>query len=198
MKTRFLLALSAALTLLSACIPSVNPFYRDEDIRFDSHLIGVWQQKAGSDGPVTWQFEAAGTNAYKLTVTEKEGKQGTFSARLFQLKQEQFLDIVPSDCKFDPSQAELVGFAVFPGHLVVRVSQIDPTLKLAFCNFDWLAKYLEKQPKALGHYTEEKRILLTAKTRQLQRFILKHLADGELFQAPEEFVREPEDSAEKL
>ena len=60
--------------------------------------------------------------------------------------------------------------------------QFEPELKLAFFNFDWLGKFLEKNPKALAHHAEDTkdkeggRLILTAGTRDLQKFVLKHSA----------------------
>ncbi len=56
MRTRYFLLVAAAITILSGCIPSVNPFYRDEDVCFDSKLLGQWQEK-GKGGLESWRFE---------------------------------------------------------------------------------------------------------------------------------------------
>lgn len=72
----------------------------------------------------------------------------------------------------------MVGAAVFPGHLLIQVPQLGPNLKLAFFDYDWLAKFLEKHPKAIAHHFEEKRAVLTATSAALQRFVLKHLGEG--------------------
>ena len=188
MKIRNLIAVLGAAVLLCSCIPSVNPFYTAKDVVFDARLLGEWQDKDKKDNPEVWKFEKSGDQAYLLTITEKQDKQGKFNARLFKLKQEYFLDLIPGDCDYATNQADLVGFSMFPGHLLVRVPQIEPELKLAFFDFDWLKKFLEKNPKALAHHAEDTkdkdggRILLTADTRDLQRFVLKHLGEGELFE----------------
>jgi hypothetical protein len=78
---------------------------------------------------------------------------------------------------------------MYPGHLLVRVPQLEPELKLAFFDFDWLQKHLEKNPKALAHHKEGDHIVLTAGTRDLQRFVLKHLGKDELFVKPDEMIR---------
>jgi hypothetical protein len=188
MKERNLIATLGAAVLLCSCIPSVNPFYTDKDVVFDARLLGEWQEKDKSDNPDVWKFEIATNKTYKLTVTEKEGKQGRFNAHLFQLKQEYFLDLIPSDCDYATNQADLVAASMYPGHLLVHVPQIEPELKLAFFDFGWLQKFLEKNSKALAHHLEGDRMLLTAGTSDLQRFVLRHL--GELFEKPDAMVRQ--------
>jgi len=190
MKKHNLIAILGAAALLCSCIPSVNPFYTDKDIVFDPCLLGSWQEKDKPDQPDVWKFESATNKIYALTITEKEGKQGKFAAHLFKLKQEFFLDLVPADCNYATNQADLVAFSMFPGHLLVRVPRIEPELKLAFFDFDWLQKFLEKHPKALAHHREDDRIILTADTGDLQRFVLRHLGQDELFKAPDTMVRQ--------
>jgi hypothetical protein len=70
------------------------------------------------------------------------------------------------------------------------VPQIEPELKLAFFNFDWLYQQLTNHPSILAHHREGDRFVLTATTRELQRFMLKHLAEGELFDKPVEMIRQ--------
>jgi hypothetical protein len=190
MKYRNLIAVAGVTALLCSCIPSVNPFYTDKDIVFDPHLLGIWQDKDKADNPDVWHFESATNQTYKLTIREKEGKQGEFIARLFQLKHEYFLDLIPADCNYATNQAELVAFSMFPGHLLMRVPQIEPELKLAFFDFDWLQKHLERNPEALAHHREGDRFLLTAGTTDLQKFVLQHLGEGELFAKPDVMVRQ--------
>ena len=188
MKTRNLTALAATALLLTACIPSVNPFYTEKDVVFDARLLGEWQEKE-SEHPEVWKFEKADDKAYKLTTTDKDGKQGEFNAHLFKLKQEYFLDLIPSGCEYATNQADLVASAMSPGHLLMRVPQLAPELKLAGTDYDWLEKFLNTNPKALAHHVEDKHITLNADTRALQRFVLKHLGEGELFSKPGVMVR---------
>lgn len=187
MKKTLLLFVAALAAVLTGCMPSVNPFYTDQDLVFDPRLVGTWQKSGEAE---TWQFEKEGENAYKLTLIDKEGRRGLLKARLFKQRDELYLDLTPTECNFAADQAEIVGASMFPGHLLVRVAQIEPALKLAFSDFDWLAKLLEKEPAALAHHAEEKRLLLTASTRELQQFVARHRAEGELFQKPDEFVRQ--------
>ena len=190
MKIRKLFAWAGLALCLPACIPSLNPFYTDKDLVFDPRLVGTWEEKGKAQEPQTWRFEKAGDNAYKLTVAEKPGKEGEFTAHLFKLKQDYFLDLLPKECKYAADQADLVGISMIPGHLLVRVSQIEPELKLALFNFDWLSRQLTNNPSLLAHHREDDGFVLTGSTRDLQRFVLKHLAEGELFDKPGEMVRQ--------
>lgn len=189
MKKRNIVVATAVAVLLAACIPSVHPYYTEKDVVFEPRLLGEWEDKEKTDQPEAWKFEAGKDKAYNLLVTEKEGKRGEFEARLFKLKEEYFLDIVPSDVHFETNQAELVAASMMTGHLLLRVPQMEPELKLAMFDFDWLEKYLKEHLKALAHHRENDRIVLTAETADLQSFVLKHLGEGELFAKPGEMVR---------
>ena len=182
------IVLIAAATLLGACVPSLNPFYTNKDVVFEPKLLGTWQEKEKADDPEAWKFEEDKDKAYKLTVTEKEGKQGEFAAHLFKLKDQYFLDIVASDIG-GTNVADLITASLIPGHLLFRVPQIEPELKLAGTDYDWLQKFLKEHPKSLAHHIEDDRVTLTAETADLQSFVLKHLGEGELFGKPGEMVR---------
>src|SRR5215831_13911553 len=139
MKRRNAVVLAAITVVLASCIPSVNPFYTDKDVVFEGKLLGEWQEKEKSDEPQVWKFEEGKDKAYKLTVTEKEGKQGEFEAHLFKLKQDYFLDITASE--IGTNVADLIKASLISGHLLLRISQFEPELKLAMTDVDWLDKY---------------------------------------------------------
>jgi hypothetical protein len=186
MKRFNLVATVLGLMLLGACVPSVHPFFTEKDIALDPRLEGEWLSK--DNEPQTWKFEKTEAG-YKLLVTEKNNKRGDFEAHLFKLKDHMFLDLVTTDCKFGDDVSDLVAVSMFPGHLLFRVTRLEPGLELAACDYDWLAKYLDENPDSLAHHKESKRLLLTARTVDLQAFVLKHLAEGELFGEPCRMVR---------
>src|SRR3569833_489882 len=187
MKKRNLFAVGVAVDLLAACIPSVNPFYTDKDVVVDPHLIGEWWDNE-TNNPEIWVFEQSTNKGFDVTETE-QGKTGKFNAHLFKLKDAQFLDVIPADCNYATNQAEIVAYSMFPGHLLMRVTQIEPELIFAACDYDWLQKYLETNSTAVAHHTEYDRILLTDSTANLQKFVLKHLGTNELFKEYGTIVR---------
>jgi hypothetical protein len=186
MTTKNVFTLGVAALLLVACIPSVNPFYRAEDISFDPALIGEW-----IDGDERWVFERyAGEDAYQLTFSDGEDT-GSMKATLFRLGDHRFLDLVAENIEFADDQWELIDFSVFPGHLVMHVAEIGPQLRMAVFDLDWMEDLLGQNPNALEHTRFDDRILLTGSTRELQRFLKKHVDGGELFPASDysEMVR---------
>ena len=138
MRSKTLLMLAGAGVLFSACILSVNPFYTEKDATFDPRLVGEWTTP---DSKGSCRFEDAGDKKYRFTVTEQngaEGKKGAFYACLFKLKENLFLDITPRKVKLREDQADMVGMTLIPGHLLIRVRQLEPTLKADFFDWDWL------------------------------------------------------------
>lgn len=188
MKPYSLVLIGGGALLLAACIPSVYPFYSEKDLAFDNRLLGEWHEKAKTNDAQVWTFEKADDKGYKLKVTEAQGKSGELSAHLFKLKEDYFLDLLPTECNYASNQADLVSACMFPGHLLARVSQIEPELKIALFDFDWLEKFLEQEPGALAHYKGNGPLLLTASTAELQQFVLKH---PEVFGKPSEMTRKP-------
>jgi len=80
--------------------------------------------------------------------------------------------------------------------MFLKVTSIEPTLQMAFIYPDWLKETLEKEPNALRHKKlsdsdehKDDRILLTAETKDLQQFILKHINEKKIFGEPGEFKR---------
>ena len=174
MKTKMLGILAAGAALLTGClVTSVYPFYLEKDVVFDPALLGTWQKAGQTDEH--WKFERDQGNGYRLTV-ESGGKPSEAVGHLFKLQGQRFLDLCASDWKEDIQPAPV------PSHLLARVEQITPTVKMAFLDYDWLSKLLAADPQALRHIViktgerpEDHRLVLTADTAELQQFVLKHL-----------------------
>ena len=167
---------------LGGCIPSMCPFYTEADLRTEEALAGRWRMTE-NNGWEDWVFTPGENKGYELAITTRDGKTGRFTARLFELQGERFFDLVAASVDFAPTQYPLVGASLFPGHLLARVDWAGDHFRLALFDFDWLAKHLEANPDALAHHREadRKELLLTADTPALQRFVLAHLGEDELF-----------------
>jgi len=161
-----------ALALTGCIVTSVYPFYFEKDVAFDPALLGDWTKGAPAREE-HWKFERYGETAYLLTYTTGSDKSSVMQARLFKLRGQRFLDLYASERSDDGL------FPTIPSHLLLRVLQTGPTLNINALNYDWLGKLLEKNPKAIRHHVVQvggdKRLVLTADTAELQRFVVNHL-----------------------
>lgn len=168
------------LLVLAACVPSLHPLYTDKDLIFDPALLGEWVE-AKPDSKSTLTFIKSADKEYKL-ISAEEKERLSFIAHLVKLGDKLFLDVQgdPSvDCRT----------LAFPVHMFFLVSQSEPTLRLRDFNEKWLKEFLKKNPAALKHEIVDRDVLLTASTRQIQSFALRHVNTKEAFADPVDYVR---------
>jgi hypothetical protein len=189
MKTK-IFGMLAGVVLLCSCVPSVNPFYTDKDVVTDLRLAGTWAETGKKERALIWDFAPATNNACAVALRDDDGKTGKFEGHLFKLGKELFLDLTPTECKFDDKQAGFVNIAMLPGHLLFRVKLADDKFSMAVCKPDWIQKFLEKNPAAIAHRVVDGCVILTADTAALQKFVLQHLGKDELFGDAGEFIRQ--------
>lgn len=181
MKTRIVVLFGLALT---GCVPSWNPFYVEKDVVFDAALIGAWRPvEAKESSREAWEFTKAGDKLYQLAQTDAEGQKAAFEARLFKLKEQRFLDLYLTKIEGDEVKFNAwAGFSLVPAHLLLKVEQTEPELKLAVMNPDWIKTFLKQHPDALAHrVVSDGGIVLAANTEELQKFVLAHTDDKDFF-----------------
>jgi hypothetical protein len=181
-----LTATVAALTLMAGCIVlSVYPFYTTKDLISDPALAGRWADTSKANA--FWQFADLNGKSYLLTSTDEQATN-VFEAHLFRLKEQQFLDLLTTNR----------GEFQLPMHLISKVERTDTNLSLQFMDFGWLAGLLETNPAVLRHIVvptepgstnealgsgDNNMVYLTADTKALQKFLLKHAHDTNAFNA---------------
>ena len=214
MKTKMLLFYLLA-ALLGGCVPifSLHPLYTKKDVVFKQELVGVWADPNEPEG--TWEFKRndESKDAYELIVHLAEADddaddfeaKGLFDAHLVNLKGQLFLDIYPADEGFEQTLESLgqaakdpnnkvwaINYMIFtvPVHTFIKVDLTESTLKMRLTDDDLMEKLLEQNPSAVEHAViDEKRILLTAPTKELQAFVLKYADGDKLFEEPTVFKR---------
>jgi hypothetical protein len=177
MKPALLTLLSVTAVLLAGCVvTSVYPYFNEKDRSFEPALLGEWTNSTSADQ--RWKFEKDGELAYRLTCTES-AKVTVMQAQPFQLRGELFLDLSRTNGEDEPFPPGI------PSHVLLRVRERSPDLRLAPLKYDWLAKELAEQPTALRHHyiktgekPDDRYYVVTADTMELQRFVLKHLPEA--------------------
>ena len=171
--------------ILGGCVPSLQPLYTNNDLIYEQKLLGKW---VSGDPNTQWKFDEVSVQGdakkyYLLTVTDKNGS-GQFDAHLLKLDNMMFLDLFPKDVNIQ--NCDLMKVHLVPAHTFYKVEQIDPNLMLKTLLNDDTEKLLEKDPNAVKHEIIDKRIVLTASTKDLQKFVKKNANNEDVFK---EFVK---------
>jgi hypothetical protein len=188
LKAISLVLLAGAAALVSGClVTSVYPFYSPKDMIYEPGLAGRWTKT--DDANEHWEFAKAGTNYYQLTYISSS-QTNVMEARLFKLQGQMFLDLFAGEKEWEIMPPPI------PSHLLLRVYQLTPKVRMTAMNNEWLAKWVEKNPKALRYYmlkmgdkAEDVRVVLTGETSDLQEFVLSQLKTDEAWTEPFELQR---------
>lgn len=175
--------------LLGGCVPvlSLHPLYTKEDIVIEKKLLGTWIEDVNNP-ETTWEFKPTNEpkNAFKLIFTDEDDKKGSFVAHLLKLQNKLFLDIYPSDLPWEPDDPNKMdwpynSFFLVPAHTFLKIESIEPKLKMRLAMESKIEELITADPNAVKHMTIGERLVLTATTKELQAFVLKHVDDDKLF-----------------
>jgi hypothetical protein len=184
----FLLGIAGCIEIEIKLIYSLHPLYTDNDLIFEPALLGVWGNEDSFTETLTTIFIKEGEKRYKLIFIDDDSTKGEFVAHLVKIKDTSFLDIYP-DQKANLKLNVMYGFTLLPVHSFFLVSQIDTTLQMSFIDIDWLEKLLEKKPNAIRHEKVDNGIVLTASSKELQKFLSKHFKTEGAFSELSELKR---------
>jgi len=125
------------------------------------------------EGKETWTIQDAGDKAYRVIYAEP-GKATMLEGRLVRLGSYRYLDLFPKQTED--------GFQI-PAHLFVRVSVEGDKLRCAILDPDWLRAALAGGSVTLPHVAPYSGagVILTADTKRLQEFVLRHAGDPQAF-----------------
>lgn len=186
----------AGLLLTSGCVPSLHPFYAEEDLVFEPALIGQWTERDKSKP--FWHFAKAtkeDPTGKGYVLTDAGPNETRFSAHLFRLGDSLYLDMVPAKPETGTTLGGLHGLHYLPAHTLMKV------YKLGDSEYQWgvmmppaVEKLLKESPDALKHETVDGRIVLTASTQELRKFLQAHSGQEDLFSKPTVMYRVKEKS----
>lgn len=158
---------------LTACAPSLHPFFTDKDVVFNEALLGMWIDDSGG----ICKFTKSGDNHYELLLMDE--KPMRFEARLIELGGLTFLDLYPKPLS---NEIDLYPVNFVPAHTLTRVAIGADSISIAMMDGGWLEKLSDRNQLDLAHERiNDEMIALTAPTRELQAFALKHADSKDAF-----------------
>ena len=179
MKNTLKFAAIGLMLILTSCVPSLNPLYTVDDLIFEQALLGVWIDAEATE---SWHFTTSNEKDYHLVYTDESGKKGEFKAHLLRIEGKLFLDLTPVRTAL--AQNDFYKANLLPVHTFVHISQGAPNPQITYLEPEWLKSHLDKNPAALRHEKLSGEILITASTKDLQKFLLTHLDTPGAFAKP--------------
>ena len=177
MKLWLLLLLIVACCFLAGCPSySLYPLYTGQDAVFVPALEGTWIDP-GSDAKEGFSFQKSGDHGYTLTIDDPSTKlRQTYDAHLVRLGDQLFMDIAWSDqtlngVKLDPP------IGAVATHVIWKVEISEDDLAYAMLD-DEAIKQQGGLPGANSFYRSEDRLLITACTDDLRRYVAAHAKDA--------------------
>ena len=181
---------AALALLLTACVPSLNPYFEEDDVITDAGLAGIWISPGG-DESMTFEPQE-GEVAYSVVHRDDDGDPGPLVVHLFAIGDTRFLDFYPEES--DLSANDFYDFHLIPAHTVMRASRKDDVLELSFLDIEWVGDFMEANPDALQHVElEDDAVVLTGPSSELRAFLANH--HTEAFESPDAWTRRPAEPA---
>jgi hypothetical protein len=162
--------------LVSGCVPSLFPLYTDNDKVFDPALVGTWGKKGGD--PV-WIFKKGPNTSYEMVYTGRN-TPAKFECHLVRIGKSLFMDSFPSGSESPDNDFYVMHLVA--GHLISKVIVKGDELRIVLLNPEWVKEGIEKKKFQIKHEIIPDRILLTASTPELRRFIARYAEDDAAFE----------------
>ena len=201
----------------TACLTSLHPWFTREDLVVEPALAGTWVDAGEPD--TTWTFTRRDDTSYTLIDTRSERKPNPFNkadsgpaqivttpltARLMRLGDARYLDLCAGDEWTDSSMLQ---YLLVNSHGLAKVRLEGDTLRVAFLDEDRLEAMLGDRRVVLPHevvdvdgdadqppasiHSSARRVLLTAPTSELQRFLVTYASDSNAFETEQVMRRRP-------
>ncbi len=195
MKTRTVLLILILALMVVSCIPSLYPLYREKDLVLDERLIGKWDMEGGD----YWEFEKLDLEkekgllsisewnkyesgkTYKLIaveISDEDTLKQEFAVHMTQLDDKHYLDFYPVDYEV---AHDFLGWHLVPAHIFVKIEFIKQGMVISYFDPDFLEDLIEQNKIKISHTELDYRILLTAQTKELQKFVMKYTDEPEAF-----------------
>ncbi|QIA08680.1 hypothetical protein [Draconibacterium halophilum] len=200
MKTRNILLIAIITLLLSGCVVySFYPLYTESDLFENDLLLGEWFEDdnqdvvfSGSDD--SWNFThpfvgdkndgIRNKKRYVLSLTSNENdivKESKFEVHVIKLADEYFLDFYIEDYG-DDDNITLADLHLVPVHTFAKLTVFDDKLEIRWFDPEWLEDLIKENKIRVHHEDNGDFILLTAKPKELQKFVSKYVDSEEAFE----------------
>lgn len=179
------------VSLITGCIPSLQPLYTPDKLVILPSLVGIWQQTGVQNiEPEVWTFAKGEDKSYVLIHKDSDGLVAAFDVHVVKLGSHYFMDFYPGNLPEDYKQSKVGDPAVMNEflkrhliavHTFAKVELSGKTLKISMFDPEFLKNLLENQQIRIKHEKTEAGYLLTASSEDLQKFVEKYAEEKSAF-----------------
>lgn len=199
MKSQKFIVIGLLIVFLSGCVVySFYPLYTESDLFPNDLLTGQWlesddEDAAPEDVDGIWTFEhpyidkkksdERDSLSYILTLKQKEDGEyfeSVFDVHLIKLGGDYFLDFYLRDF-LEGEELTLDNFHVIPVHTFAKLEIKDNGLFINWFDPNWLEELVRQNKIRIHHEDNGDFILLTAKPKELQKFVTKYVNSEDAF-----------------
>lgn len=175
----------ALLFFCSGCVPSLQPFFNQEDLIANPLLMGSWLDEKNEAVCI---FQQTKDKEYELIVKHSDSVK-YFFAYLFELDGGNYLDIYPKN-KSKHKKYYLGDNAYLPTHTICKIKIEKNKLIINTLNQGVLEYLIKNNLISIAHEYVGGHIILIATTTDLQKFLVHYRDEKGLFYCSYKFIRE--------
>jgi len=197
MKLRNYLFILLTTLFFSGCVVySFYPLYTEKDLFANDLLLGEWyeadEQEVKFESDLGWVFEHThignsndgiiDSTSYVLTINTVENGhevESEFKVCVVELSGQYFLDFYLEDSGND--DITLATFHIIPVHTFAKLTVEKDKLVINWFDQEWLGDLIKENKIRIHHEKNDDFTLLTAKPKELQKFVTKYLDSEEAF-----------------
>ena len=187
MKARNFSIILIVTMFFSGCVVySFYPLYTEKDLFPNDILTGEWIDDDGE----SWNFEHAyfgkkvpeniDSTSYVLTLKSEEEGESEFSVHIIKLGGHYFLDFYLEEF-FDDDNFDFEDLHIIPVHTFAKLELKDDHVIIRWFDQSWLEDLIKENKIRIHHENNGDVILLTAKPKELQKFVTKYVNSEEAF-----------------
>ncbi|MCF8357140.1 MAG: hypothetical protein K9H26_00170 [Prolixibacteraceae bacterium] len=190
---KYILPLMLALFMSGCVVFSFYPIYTEDDLFPNEYLLGEYM----TDDSASWNFDYIYTEneekkkvtdslGYILKINENHPKKmnSQFEVHLIELNGQLIADFYLEDYQDSNEGWELAMFDlhIIPVHSFALLDLRGDTIVFKWFDPGWLEEQIKANKVRIHHEKNDNTILLTAKPKELQKFVKKYLNSSNAFE----------------
>lgn len=192
MKKRKTITLFILMILfMSSCVVfSFYPIYTQEDLFPNDYLLGEFL----TEDSASWNFNfyykdkddirITDSLKYKLKIQENDSRKidSEFDIHIIRIDDQLIADFYLTDYWHSgENEVAMFDLHMLPVHTFAKITLFSDSIHLEWFDPDWLKEQIESGKVRIHHENNDETILLTARPKELKKFVKKNLHSNDAF-----------------